>query len=88
MRLSDFRRIIKNELQYGNKKVAYMCTIDGEVNGGMCSDEKEALIKCKDILNGLNLKKNNNYEFNVVVYDNDVKLLDTYDVLNKIKREL
>lgn len=87
MRLSDFRQIIKNELQYGSKKVAYMCSIEGDINGGMCFDENEALLKCRDILKGLRLK-DNNYEFNIVVYDNDVKVLDTHDVLNKIKFEL
>lgn len=87
MKLSDFRQIIKNELQYGDKKVAYMCSIEGNIDGGMCFSENEAFSRCKDILNKLKLN-NNNYEFNVIVYDGEVKLFDTYDVLNKIKEEL
>lgn len=87
MKLSDFRQIIKNELQYGSKKVAYMCSVGGDIDGGMCFDENEALTKCKDILDKL-IVKDDKYEFNIVIYNNDVKVLDTHDILNKIKLEL
>lgn len=87
MKLSEFKEIIKKELQYGVKRVAYMCSIDGYIDGGMCHNESEALLKCKDMFKKYRLEKDN-YEFNIVVYNEDVKLLDTQDVIRKIKCEL
>lgn len=86
MKLSEFRQIIKHELQYGIKKVAYMCSINGEIDGGMCFTEVEALSRCKDIFKNCNLKYRD-CQFNIVVYGEDVKFYDTHDVVNKIKNE-
>lgn len=87
MNLSDFRKIIKEELQYGNKRTAYMCMINNKVLGGMCLNEQEAILNCKNIIADIDLNKVD-YELNVVVYQNDIKVLTTEDVLNKIKYEV
>lgn len=83
MRLSEFRTMIKNELQDGERRIAYMCLKDNNVIGGMCYTENEALLECKNIIKKINLEEG--YEFNIAVYNEDVKVFNTTDILNKIR---
>lgn len=80
MTLAEFRTKIKNELQHGDKKVAFMHIKNEVVDGNMCYTKEEALTKCREIVNSPEFGEGS--ELSIAIYnDSNIEVLGNSEVL-------
>lgn len=76
---NEFNSIVRNEIDNGEKRIAYYCEIDGNIEGDMCYLLKYALGMCYQYN-----KKNPDADLGVVSYENNEVIVKDKDEILKM----
>lgn len=80
MTVVEFNKMVRNELENGDKRVVYLCKKNKDIFGGMCDSKELALIKCHNFYKESWF--DDDCELNILIYgEDDIEVLGRNEIL-------
>lgn len=80
MTVVEFNKMVRTELESGDKRVVYLCKKDKNIVGGMCESKELALIKCHGFYKESWF--DDDCELNILIYgDDNIEVLGKNEIL-------
>lgn len=80
MTVLEFNKMVRTELEHGDKRVVYLCKKGKDIFGGMCDSKEMAFIKCHGFCKESWF--NDECELNILIYgDDDIEVLGKNEIL-------